>query len=240
MVEQRVDHFLVAVHHLEDAVGCARFLHQLGKTHGDRRIALRGLEDEGVATRDGSAEHPHRDHRREVERGDARDDAERLAHRIDVDPGARAMGIFSLERMGDATRELDHLEPTLDVALRVGDDLAMFGGQQLGELLHVSLEQHLEVEHDARAPLRVGRCPAGERRIGRIDRALEVGRGAEPDACLDLAAVGIEHVALSLARGEARAVDEMVDSAHGAAFRFASGPLSQSAPAMPVGGKDRS
>jgi hypothetical protein len=112
---------------LKDAIGGARFLHQLGKAHGDRWIALRGLEDEGIATRDGGAEHPHRDHRREVERGDAGDDAERLAHRVDVDPGTRAMGIFALESMGDAAREFDHLEPALNVALRVGDDLAMFG-----------------------------------------------------------------------------------------------------------------
>jgi hypothetical protein len=63
--------------------------------------------------------------------------------------------------------------------------------------------------------LGVGRRPAGERRIGGVDRALEVGGGAEPDVGLDFAAVRIEHFARPLARGEAGTVDEMVDAAHG-------------------------
>ena len=40
MVEDRVDHFLVAVDDVEDAVGKAGFLHQLGEADGDARVAL--------------------------------------------------------------------------------------------------------------------------------------------------------------------------------------------------------
>ncbi len=90
MVEDRVDHFLVAMDDVEDSVGKAGFLHQLGELDRDGRVAFRGLEDEGVADRDRHSEHPHRDHRREVERRDAGADAERLAHREDVDAGAGA------------------------------------------------------------------------------------------------------------------------------------------------------
>ena len=40
MVEDRVDHFLVAVDDVEDAVGQARFLHQFGQAHRHARVAL--------------------------------------------------------------------------------------------------------------------------------------------------------------------------------------------------------
>ena len=96
MIEDCVDHLLVAVDDVEDAVGQARFLHQLGEPHRHGRVALGWLEDEGVAARDRHSEHPHRDHCGKVEGSDSGADAERLAHRKDVDPGARADGIFAL------------------------------------------------------------------------------------------------------------------------------------------------
>ena len=52
----------------------------------------------------------------------------------------------------------------------------------------------------------------GWRGIGGVDRLLEVGGGAEADLGLDLALVGVEHVALALARSEAGTADEMVDA----------------------------
>ena len=52
-----------------------------------RWIALARLQDERVAARDRERVHPHRHHRREVERRDAGDHAERLADRVRVDLG---------------------------------------------------------------------------------------------------------------------------------------------------------
>jgi hypothetical protein len=115
MVEDRVDHLLVAVDDVEDAVGQARFLHQFGKADRNARVALGRLQDEGVAAGDRHSEHPHRDHRREVERSDARADAERLAHRIDVDAGARAERKFALQRLRDAAGIFDDLQAALNV-----------------------------------------------------------------------------------------------------------------------------
>jgi hypothetical protein len=81
VVEDGVDRFLVAVDDIEDAGGQGPGLdEQLGEAHRHAGIALGGLQDEGVAAGDGGAELPERDHGREVERGDAGDDAERLAH----------------------------------------------------------------------------------------------------------------------------------------------------------------
>ena len=99
-------------------------------------IALRRLQDEGVAAGDGRAELPHRDHRGEVERRDAGDDAERLAHRIDVDAGAGAVGELALEQMRDAAGKFDDLDAALDVALRIGNGLAMLARERSRQAAH--------------------------------------------------------------------------------------------------------
>ena len=73
----------------------------------------------------------------------------------------------------------------------------------------------LNVEHHPRAALRVGRGP---RRLGGergVDRAVEFGGAAEPDARLDHAVRRVPHIAMARRRGDAGAVDEMVDAAHG-------------------------
>src|SRR3546814_5529328 len=138
VVEDRVDHFLGAVDALENAFGKAGLEHQLAEAHRHAGIALAGFQDEGVAGRDRRAEHPHRDHRGEVERRDASTDADRLAHRIDVDAGARALRIFALQHMRDAAAEFDDVEPALDVAARVGDDRSEEHTSELQSLMRIS------------------------------------------------------------------------------------------------------
>ena len=129
IVEDGVDRLLVAVDDVEDAGRQAGLDQQLGQHQRHAGVALGRLQDEGVAAGDGGRELPHRDHGREVERRDAGDDAERLAHRIDVDAGAGAVGVLALHQMRDAAGELDHLEAALDVALGVGDGLAVLAGE---------------------------------------------------------------------------------------------------------------
>lgn len=72
------------------------------------------------------------DHGREVEGRDARDDAEGLTDRVDVDTGACALGELALEQVRDADGELDDLDAALDVAQRVGDGLAVLDREQSG------------------------------------------------------------------------------------------------------------
>jgi hypothetical protein len=164
-----------------------------------RRIALGRLQDKGVAAGDRHAEHPHRDHRREVERRNACSDAERLAHRVNVDTRAGADRIFPFERLRDAAGELDDLEAALNVALGVGDDLAVLGAERVRQLVHVCFDQFLELEHDAGAALRIRRCPSRLSSPGGVHRALELGRGAELHLCLNLALVRVEDVAGAVA-----------------------------------------
>jgi hypothetical protein len=147
--------------------------------------------------------------------------------RIDVDPRPRALRVLALENVRDAAAELDHLEPALDIALRVRDHLAVLGRQQPREFVHVRFDQPLELEHHARTALRVGRRPARLRLVRGGDRSVEIGLRAERHTRLDLAAIGIEHVAAAAAAGgrstRGAACDQMLDGAngHGASPCFA-------------------
>ena len=117
--------------------------------------------------------------------------------------------------MRDAAGELDHFEAALDVALGVRDGLAVLGGEELRQTVELPMQQLQELEHDARAPLWVGRAPATLRgfRIG--DRRADLGPARERDLGLDLASIRIEHVA-EPARGAFHllAADKMADLTH--------------------------
>ena len=202
MVENGVDHFLVAVDDVENAVGQTRFLHQLRESHGDGRIPLRGLEDERVTAGDRHSEHPHRDHRWKVERRDPGPDAERLAHRIDIDARTGPNRIFAFQRLRDAARIFDDFQAALNVAFGIRNDLAVLGTEEMREFVHVRFDQLLEPEHHAGAALRVGRGPGGLRASCRFHRRFEVCRRAQADMGLNLALVGIEHFALALPAGK--------------------------------------
>jgi hypothetical protein len=217
MVEDALDAVLVAMDDVEDARRQAGLHHQFGQAHRHRRIALGGLEDEGVAASDGRTHHPHRDHGREVERGDARHDAQGLAHRIDVDARTGALGVFALQQMRDTARELNDFQAAHDVALGVGDDLAVLGRQQLRQLIHVGVEQAHEVEHHPRPALRIGRRPGRLGRLGVGDGGVQLRGRGQRHARLDLAGVGIEDVAETAGRAlDGATADEVGDAAHDA------------------------
>jgi hypothetical protein len=137
VLEQRVDRDLVALHHVEHAVGQAGFLQQLGHAQRGARVGRAGLEHEGVARGDGHREHPHRHHHREVERRDAGHHAQRLAQRPVVDAGAHLVGEVALEQLRNAAGELDDVDAAADFALRVGEHLAVLGGDEVGQLVLV-------------------------------------------------------------------------------------------------------
>ena len=110
-----------------------------------------------------------------VERRDAGDDAERLAHRIAVDAGADLLGVFALQQLRNAGRELDHLEAALHLALRVRQHLPVLAGDDGGQLGLIALEQLAESVEDASPAQRRRGRPCGKRGRGRIDRPLDVG-----------------------------------------------------------------
>ena len=218
MVENRVDHFLVAVDDAEHAIGQARRLEQRTQPHRQGRVAFRRLEDEGVAGGDGDAGHPHRDHGGEVERGDAGADADGLTMGENVDAGAGAMGVFTLEHMRDAAAEFDDFKTALDIALRIGEHFAVLGRQDACQIVDLGLHKLLELEHHPGAALRVGRRPGGLCLAGGGDGLFERRRIAQANLRLHLARIGIENVAAASARGDRLAGDEVINDTHGCAL----------------------
>ena len=220
VVQDGVDGLLVAVHDLEHARGQARFDEQLGQSHRNRRITLTRLEDERISAGNGRSGLPQRDHRREVERGDARDHAQRLAQRVDVDARTGAFAVLTFEQVRDPDAELDHLDAALDVALGVGHRLAVLEGQQLGQLVVVVVDQLDEAHHHPGAALRIPCGPVLLGLDGRCHRSVDVGLAGHRDFGLDLAGAGVEDVsgAGGLAGG-ALPVDEVRNlSGHGHPF----------------------
>ncbi len=110
-------------------------------------------------------------------------------------PGPGALGEFALEEVRNAAGEFDHLEAALDVALGVGERLAVLGGEQPGEAVVLLLCQVEEFEQDAGAALRVGGRPADLRRLRDSDGVLGLGMLGQRHLGLHLAGIGIEHVA---------------------------------------------
>ena len=205
MREQRVDGLLVAVDHVEHAVGKARFLQQRREDQRRRRIALGGLEDEGVAADDRHRKHPQRHHRGEVERRDAGDDAKRLAKGVGVDAGAHVLGEFALEELRRAARVFDDVDAARELARRIRQHLAVLARDRRDELVGALLEQRLEAEHDAGAGERSGGRPTGEGRLRGFDRAPDFGGARERHACAERAGGGRVDIA-EAARGAGRAL----------------------------------
>ena len=151
-----------------------------------------GLSTNVLPRRKGIAEHPHRDHRREVERGDPGHDAERLANLVDIDAGRDLLAEATLEQLRHATGELDVLQPARDLAQGIARDLAMLGGQQRGQVLAMGLDQVPDPEQDL-GPLRERRCaPGRERRCGRGDGSIDIVDRGEVDPTDDLPGRRIE------------------------------------------------
>ena len=214
MIENGVDHFLVAVHHLADAFGKTCLDKQFCKPHRQAWVTFAWLDDEGITRRNRGAAHPQRDHAGEVERRNACTNANRLAHRIDVDAGASPLSIFALQHMWNAAAKFDDFKPALDIALTVGDNLAVFGRQHMRQIVHIGLDQPFEFKHHPRTPLRVGHRPSRLRRQCRLHRTVKHYGIAQCDLRLHCTIIWIEHITKTCCRRTRAARYEMVNLAH--------------------------
>ena len=151
-----------------------------GARHRRQRRHRRGLPNDAVAAhqRDRGVPGPHG--RREVERGDHGHHPERVPglHQ----PVARALGGHraTLELAREPDREVADVDHLLDLAERLGRDLARLDRDQLGDVGLVLAEQGAE-PLDERAASGCGHhAPGAERSLGRGDRRRDLclsGRG---------------------------------------------------------------
>ena len=123
--------------------------------------------------------------------------------------------------MWNAAGELDHFKAALNIAARVRYRLTVLGRQQLGEGVVFLVHEFEEFEHDAGAPLRVGRRPGRLRGFGIGDRRLNFRFAGERYLGLHITGIGVEDVASAPGGALDRlAADEMANIAHGS---FSSG-----------------
>ena len=95
------------------------------------RIDSEGSRSDGFSTnvlpqRDRDRKHPQRHHRGKIERRDAGAHADRLAQRKAVDLRADVFAEFALEQVRNAGGELDDFDAARDLALGIGQRLAVF------------------------------------------------------------------------------------------------------------------
>jgi hypothetical protein len=56
-------------------------------------------------------------------------------------PGPAPFGEFTLQQMRRAKAEFGHFQPADDIALGVGNGLAVFARQRFGQLVHVAVQK---------------------------------------------------------------------------------------------------
>src|SRR5690554_1924098 len=212
MFEQGIDHDLVALHHVEHAVGQSGLLEQLRHEYRNAGIALAGLQYESIAGSDGHGKHPARHHAWEVERRDARNDAQRLAHGPVIDAIGNLLGVIALQQLRDAAGEFNNINATGDFTLRIGEDLAVFGRNHGCHGVDVVVHQTKESIDDARAAYwrRVG--PRGRSSFGCGHSGLDVFYRRQHHLARDAARGRVVYRLLAIARaGHDGAINEISD-----------------------------
>ena len=148
------------------------------------RDFFRGLEHEGIAAGDGEREHPHRHHRREVERGDAGAHANRLQHGMAIHASTDVLGMLALEQMRRADGELDHLDAALHRTGSVFQCFAVLFTGELSQFGAMDFKQIAEFVQDTAAAQRRGFAPGRKGCLGglhRIDYVIAAGQWHLPD-----------------------------------------------------------
>ena len=196
VVQQRIDRLAAAMDDVEHAVGQPGFLQQRGQVQCRGGHLLRWLEHEAVAAGQRHRCHPQRDHHREVERRDAGDHAQRRALAPAVHASPHLRRVLALEQVRNAAGELHHFQAAGDFAARVGQGLAVLGGDRPGQRVGIALDQRPQPEHHPRTLQRRRRRPVGKRRLRRGHGRLHVIGARQRHARADLAAGGVEYIAV--------------------------------------------
>ena len=162
IAQQGVHRFLVAIDHIQHARWQASLLRQLGNEQRAGWIALRGLEHKGVATDHGHGPHPQRHHGRKVKGRDACGHAQRLEFAPAVNARADIAAVLALEQLGRIAGVFHVFHAALQLAMGIGQGLAMLSRDQRGNLVCMRLQQDLELAHHPCTLEWWGVTPGGE------------------------------------------------------------------------------
>ena len=214
VVQQRIDGFLVAIDDIHDAGRQTGLHQQLGDEQRGGRVALGGLEDEGIAAGDRHRVHPQRHHGREVERRDAGNHAQRLEFTPGIDARAGIAAVLALEQFRGAAGIFDILDAALQFAQRIVTDLAVLLTDQAGDLVGMFFQQLLEAEHHSGALDRRRVAPLREGGLGGRDGFLDRRLAGQAHLTADFAGGGIEDVLGTAFAVIDVAVDEVSERLH--------------------------
>ena len=137
MLHKSLHHIFAAVHDREDPFRQSRLKHQLSQEAWRERNLIGGFKNEGVPHRDRYGDHPHRNHRRKIERCDSYGDTERLANILTPNSPThieRSTDIAILKPGG----ELKNLDPLEHLGPPLGDRLAALTRRAVREEFKVS------------------------------------------------------------------------------------------------------
>ena len=194
MIEDRIHHPLIAMHHVEYAIRQPGFLQQFRKNQRSGRIALARFENETVTSGKSNGQHPQRHHGGEVERRDACDHAQRLPERPAIDPGADLLGEFTFQQVRNAGSKLHHFETTRHFSACVIEHLAVFCSDDRCQPVCVLLQQIAETKQNPRPAQRRHIRPFRECRCRRGDGLFQLHCRIQRNAALDFPGGRIEHV----------------------------------------------
>ena len=174
VIQDRVDHLLGAVHHVDDTLREAHRVQDLEDLGLGHRHLLRRLQDVSVAAHECVRQEPPRHHRREIVGRDRREHPQRLPVPHAVDVLGDVLERVAAHQGRHAGGVLDVLDHPPHLAPRLVDHLALLAREGPGDVLEVRLEGLLQPEQVARAAQRRGSPPLPERCLGRLHRLVDV------------------------------------------------------------------
>ena len=174
-MQQRIHCDLVAMNQIENSFRKARLMQQ-GSGHGGRHRNFFGrLQHERVAACDGERPHPHRHHRREIERRDANAHTNRLSNSMAVDSARYVVQRIAHHQTGHAAGHFHHLDGPAHFHAGIVNRLAVFGGQRGGQIVRVFFEQRLIPEERLHALHNRNFAPLQIGSVGGLDGAIHIG-----------------------------------------------------------------
>jgi hypothetical protein len=182
MVQQTVNGHTISVHHIQSTIRNTCLSQQLCQFHRCTRIFFTGFQNECVSTRQRNREHPHRNHRWEIKRGNPGHHPERLSKRITVHACTDLLGEFSFQYLRDSAGKLHDFQASNYLAKGVLQRFSMFGTDRCRKAFLLPLDKIPETKKNARSPNR--RCPRpGAKSFGRShDRLIKLGLFRESDS----------------------------------------------------------
>ena len=175
-VEQRRSDFRAAAHDEVEHTGRQTGVrNDVRQDMGAAGHEIGRLEHDAIAVGERRRDFPGRDRDREIPRRDQRDDADRLARHLDIDPGPHAGDFFARHAQRFAGEERENLPRAHRFADAFRQRLALFACEQMADFLFARQNLVGDLLQGLVALLRRRTRPRGRCRFRRFDRGFGIG-----------------------------------------------------------------